>query len=86
MGTETENGNTVRLGQRVKRYPVGFGERENGGQTPKKAQYGTVVYIHPKGRFHVVEFAVRCGVIRESFKGVAVTPIQYQGYQQIRES
>jgi len=31
---------------------------------------GKVVYIHPKGRYHVVEFACETGTIREAFQGV----------------
>lgn len=30
---------------------------------------GRVCYIHPKGRFHVVEFNTFGGAIRESFSG-----------------
>ena len=31
---------------------------------------GRVVWVHPKGRFHVVEFGVGQHTIRESFMGV----------------
>ena len=31
---------------------------------------GKVVYVHPKGRFHIVEFMTGGGPIRESFHGV----------------
>ena len=34
------------------------------------AMRGKVVYVHPKGRFHTVEFMTGCGAIRESFQGV----------------
>ncbi len=33
-----------------------------------KAVRGTVSYIHPKRRFCILEFAVKGGIIRESFK------------------
>ena len=29
-----------------------------------------VVYIHPLGRFHIVEFELRGGKVQESFQGV----------------
>lgn len=60
----------MRIGQKVTRWPVGFCERsEEGNKTPKPLK-GTVIYIHPKGRFHTVEFELRGGKIRESFCGV----------------
>ena len=31
---------------------------------------GRVVYIHPKSRFHVVEFGEGATAVRESFMGV----------------
>lgn len=31
---------------------------------------GYVVYVHPKGRYHVVAFLTKGGVIREGFQGV----------------
>lgn len=30
---------------------------------------GKVIYIHPQGRYHVVEFELRGGKVRECFKG-----------------
>lgn len=33
---------------------------------------GYVTYIHPEGRFHVVAFRVKGGVVKEGFKGVSV--------------
>lgn len=36
----------------------------------KQPKEATVVYIHPKGRYHTVEFATRGGPVRESFLGV----------------
>lgn len=32
---------------------------------------GRVVYIHPKGHYHTVEFELNGGHVRESFKGVS---------------
>ena len=39
------------------------------GSKPQ-AMRGRVIYIHPKGRFHVVEFGEGQYAIRESFMGV----------------
>lgn len=33
-------------------------------------QEGTVIWVHPQGRFHVVEFRFRFGSIRECYAGV----------------
>ena len=54
----------VIVGDTVMRRPVTFGQSEKGA--PKQTR-GAVVYVHPRGRFHVVEFARG---IRESFFGV----------------
>lgn len=47
--------------------PVGTLNSEHSGRPMR----GTVVWIHPKGRFHVVEFEVNGRTLRESFLGVA---------------
>lgn len=61
----------MRIGQRVKRRPVTFSSSsEDNERWPAKVMEGTVVYIHPKGRFHVVEFQLPGGKVRESFLGV----------------
>ena len=54
----------VRVGDTVQRRPVSFSDSD-----AKNARLlrGTVVYVHPAGRFHVVE--IEKGV-RESFAGV----------------
>lgn len=58
----------LRIGDIVRRMPsVHIGD--NGwkiGGTVK----GEVVYIHPKGRYHVVRFDFPGGSFRESFTGV----------------
>lgn len=33
---------------------------------------GRVVYIHPRGRYHTVEFESPLGPIRESFLGLSI--------------
>lgn len=65
----------VKVGQRVTRMPKTFGAlddmRDFTVKTGIKLQKGIVVYVHPKGRFHVVEFENLKGEkIRESFDGV----------------
>lgn len=66
----------MKIGDRVQRVPETFGETEeirdrHRKKTSRKRAYdGTVVYIHPLRRFHVVAFETRGGIIRESFAGV----------------
>ena len=66
----------MKIGDRVQRVPETFGETEEirdrrRKKTSRKRAYdGTVAYIHPLGRFHVVAFETRGGIIRESFAGV----------------
>lgn len=55
---ETVAGETAELGESVSRRPATFG---------RGRMRGRVVYVHPAGRFHVVEFETRGGVIRECF-------------------
>lgn len=54
----------VRVGDTVQRRPVSFSDSD-----AKNARllHGVVVYVHPAGRFHVVEFEKG---VRESFMGV----------------
>mgnify|MGYP006920900656 FL=1 len=59
----------MRIGQKVQRYPETFFEREGEKNAPKRPMTGTVVYIHPLGRFHIVEFELRGGKVQESFQG-----------------
>jgi hypothetical protein len=34
----------------------------------KSPMEGKVIYIHPQGRYYILEFALRGGKVRESFK------------------
>ena len=52
------------------RYPQSFRETDGERNAPRKPMKGKVVYIHPLGRYHVVEFELRGGPVRESFLGV----------------
>jgi hypothetical protein len=68
---------SLRIGQKVTRTPVSIetlapgGRSEFGCSLQQRPMRGTVVYIHPKGRFHVVEFENSRGdKLRESFMGV----------------
>ena len=38
----------------------------------RRPMRGRVVYIHPRGLFHTVEFQTRGGAVKESFQGVEV--------------
>lgn len=45
---------------------------DKNGKRIRQTMIGTVIYVHPEGRFHTVEFEMRYGrTIRESFCGVA---------------
>lgn len=59
----------MRIGQKVARQPETITEREGSRYAPLKTLSGRVVYIHPRGRYHTVEFRLRGGTIRESFPG-----------------
>ena len=60
----------MKIGQKVQRFPETIFEREGTRNAPKRSMTGKVVYIHPKGRFHVVEFELRGGKVQENFQGV----------------
>lgn len=54
----------VRVGDVVYRQPISFSDSE---AKNARTMRGTVVYVHPAGRFHVVEFEKG---VKESFAGV----------------
>lgn len=58
----------VKVGDSVFRQPITFSDSD-----AKNAQLmrGTVVWVHPKGRFHIVQFGEGRKAVRESFMGVA---------------
>lgn len=60
----------VRIGDRVTRVPETFGQLDDKSNKTKAPMKGTVVWVHPQERFHVVEFDAPGGKIRESFAGV----------------
>ena len=57
----------VQVGDMVKRKPITFSDSDR-----KDAGWmlGRVIWIHPLGRFHVVEFGEGRQAVRECFMGV----------------
>ncbi len=62
----------MRVGDKVVRTPLTFGECIDGQKDARRSMTGRVVYIHPRGRYHTVEFALRGGTVRESFLGAVM--------------
>ena len=61
----------VQIGDTVVREPVTFDRYdEKLRKYDKSPMRGKVVYVHPKGRYHTVEFMTAGGPVRESFQGV----------------
>lgn len=58
----------VKVGDVVLRRPITFFDRDSDPRSGLTK--GKVVYVHPKGRFHVVEFGEGRRAVRESFAGV----------------
>lgn len=52
--------------------PQTFYEADAKGKAEHRPMWGRVVYIHPRGLFHTVEFQTRGGAVKESFQGVEV--------------
>lgn len=57
----------VSLGERVRRMAISMSGTDSKGPKPME---GLVIYIHPKGRYHTVEFSTMGGPVRESFAGI----------------
>ena len=62
----------MKIGDRVQCRPTLDGKKERSGKIPPMMA-GTVIYIHPRGRFHVVEFNFGGIKLRESFRNDEVT-------------
>lgn len=63
----------VKVGDKVVRTPKTIAELARPGSVEMitKPMKGEVIYVHPKGRFHTVEFTNAWGIkMRESFDGV----------------
>lgn len=61
--------NRVQIGDIVTRRPITFTDTAKDRNEGSRLLRGKVVYIHPKGRFHVVEFGDGSKTVRESFYG-----------------
>lgn len=59
----------MKVGETVMREIETWWEPHDRGRSPRRRIPGRVVYIHPEGRYHVVEFDVRGVKIRESYRG-----------------
>lgn len=62
----------LEVGAEVVRTPQTFYETDTKGKAERRPVRGRVVYIHPRGLFHTVEFQTRGGAVKESFQGVAI--------------
>ena len=62
----------LQIGEYVQRVTVACAIPFHGGNSnQREPRTGRVCYIHPLGRYHVVEFQGRSGSVREAFSGVA---------------
>lgn len=60
----------VKVGDKVMRRPcLPITERED-ERCSRKPREARVVYVHPQGRYHTVEFRMLNGTMRESYQGV----------------
>lgn len=58
---------TMHVGDEVREFPITFDCDKGGAGKPHE---GMVVWVHPKGRYHVTEFTGRMGhKVRECFWG-----------------
>lgn len=60
----------MQLGEYVTRKPKTILGEGTHGKQMEMPMRGRVVYIHPRGRYHVAEFDLPGGPVRESFPGV----------------
>lgn len=57
------------VGDIVRRKSFAMKGDFNFASSDKTPMEGKVIYIHPEGRFYIVEFTVRGGKVRECFLG-----------------
>ena len=57
------------VGDIVRRKSFAMKGDFNFSSSDKTPMEGKVIYIHPEGRYHIVEFETRGGKIRECFLG-----------------
>lgn len=61
----------MKIGQKVRRVPLNLTQTADNGKQERRPMTGKVVYIHPEGRYHLVEFEVWGGTVRECFDGTS---------------
>lgn len=61
----------MKIGQKVRRVPLSLTQTTDSGKQEHRPMTGKVVYIHPRKRYHLVEFETWGGTVRECFQGVA---------------
>lgn len=59
----------MKNGQKVRRVPLSLTQTADNGKQEHRPMTGKVVYIHPEGRYYVVAFEMRGGIVRECFEG-----------------
>lgn len=59
----------MKIGQKVRRVPLSLTQTADNGKQEHRPMTGKVVYIHPEGRYHMVAFEMREGIVRECFGG-----------------
>ena len=69
MAQSRAPGGRARVGETVQRQIACISETKD-HRIISPMQEGTVIWVHPQGRFHVVEFRFRFGSIRECYAGV----------------
>lgn len=57
----------MKIGQKVRRVPLSLTQTADNGKQEHRPMTGKVVYIHPQGRYHMVAFEMRGGIVRECF-------------------
>lgn len=60
----------VKVGDKVRRVSEILSQQDAENHSVRRTMQGRVVWIHPRGRFHEVEFELRGGPVRECFQGV----------------
>ena len=59
----------MKIGDKVKKRICFNASKDGAGSVHEEAvlREGTVVYVHPQGRFYVAEFQFRSGCVKESY-------------------
>lgn len=59
----------LKVGQKVMRTPLSLTQMGSDGKQVRRPMVGKVVYVHPRYRYHLVEFETWGGTVRECFQG-----------------